>query len=542
MLNRFQSCAWSECKVRGLRSPAGSHRHIRLMKNNSLILWLLQLMLSVAPAFGGYKDDIGLVALQLELGAGTPTGAGVTFSQVEAPEASSFYAPNSSDPEFTGKSFTLKSGTSGVSGHATGVAHNAYGLTIGVAPGITDIAVYEGGNFVGAGFLRAGSLLLAPAVETNRIQNHSWIGSSASAQDVIRRLDFAIKRDGFVGVLGLDNGSATVVPDFLANSYNGISVGQPSGDHSQGGTRFDTAGRLKPDIVAPSAYGAVSFSVGVVSGAAALLLETADKSAGLANARANSEVIKSLLMAGATKVQFPTWGRTSTRPLDPVYGAGQLNIQNSYHILTAGEQAASTSSTVSPQGWDFATSGTAAARYFFDVPAGYALTNFSAMLVWNRNVYDSNAGPVFNLEATLANLDLRLYGATDFTVGSVLDSSVGTNDNVEHIFQLQLPTGRYALDVTWDLTGHDYAIAWSGTLVSSASLFPVTLVEPIRTATDFRFSFATQTGQSYVVQSSSSLSSPGWTDVTTVPGTGSMVTVTNAIEPTTQYFYRVITQ
>jgi hypothetical protein len=78
--------------------------------------------------------------------------------------------------------------------------------------------------------------------------------------------------------------------------------------------------------------------------------------------------------------------------------------------------------------------------------------------------------------------------------------------------------------------------------VTSTSMLPVTIVEPILTDTEFRFSFATQTGHSYMVQSSSSPTSPGWSDVKTVPGTGGMVTVTNALEPSTQSFYRVITQ
>jgi hypothetical protein len=427
---------------------------------------LFLLLFSAVPARADYKDDIGLTALQSEIGAGAPTGAGVTLSQVEALDSGS-YAPDPNHGELAGKTFTLKSGASGASGHATSVARNAYGLTNGVAPGITDIDVYEAGNYYGTGFLKTGSAFAAPAIETRRIQNHSWIAYGGAAQEATRRLDFAIKRDGFLAVVGLAN-VITNVPDLLAHSYNAISVGKPNGLHSRDGTRFDTAGRIKPEIVSPSAFNATSYSVGAVSGAAALLMETADKTAGLENARTNSEVIKAILMAGATKSEFPTWSRTTTQPLDLVYGAGELNIQNSYHILAAGEQAASASSTVGLQGWDFAATAGTNALYFFDVPEGFVLTNFSAMLVWNRNVFDNNPGPTFDPQATLANLDLRLYAATNFALGILLDSSVGTNDNVEHIFQPQLPTGRYALSLTWDLTGHDYAFAWIGTLVPLA--------------------------------------------------------------------------
>ena len=67
---------------------------------------------------------------------------------------------------------------------------------------------------------------------------------------------------------------------------------------------------------------------------------------------ARSEVIKAMLMAGATKGEFanwidPTtglvnpWNRTQTRPLDDVFGAGELNVYNSYLIGIGGKQSAS---------------------------------------------------------------------------------------------------------------------------------------------------------------------------------------------------------
>jgi hypothetical protein len=205
-----------------------------------------------------------------------------------------------------------------------------------------------------------------------------------------------------------------------------------------------------------------------VSGAAALLLQTADASPGLVNARKQSEVIKALLLAGATKWSLPGWTRTPTQPLDPVYGAGQLNIQNSYHLLVAGEHPPSSSVTVTNRGWDFATTTTGAARYFFDVPAGHTLTNFSVILTWNRVVTDGPGAGFGNLQASVANMDLRLYTAAGFTLGTQLDSSVSTIQNVEHIFA-SLGPGRYALEVTSNTTATDYALAWGGTLQAQIS-------------------------------------------------------------------------
>lgn len=422
-------------------------------------------VVTTAISFAGHIDDIGLTALRAELGGSVPTGAGITISQVEAPLGSGEYTAANTDPELTGKTFTLKSGASAESFHATFVARSFCGSTNGSAPGITQIDSWEVNNWLSTGFLHALNSTTAPNIETRRIENHSWVGSTgtqATDEDILRRLDYAIQRDGFVAFVGLNNMSTNPVPELLGHSYNAISIGVPSGNHSTGGTTIEVPGRIKPEIVVPSDYFATSYSCGVASGAAAVLLQTADASPALVNARTNSEVIKAILLAGATKWQFPTWTRTPTQPLDLIYGAGQLNIQNSYHLLKAGEFAPSSSVTVSNRGWDFGTATASAARYFFDVPAGYALTNFSTVLTWNRSVVDSNPGVNFTMQISVANLNLRLYSATNFTLGPQVDSSVSTIQNVEHIFT-NLGPGRYVLEVTSDTTATDYGLAWGGT-------------------------------------------------------------------------------
>lgn len=428
---------------------------------------------SLPSSFAGYKEDIGLTALLLELGAGAPTGAGIAVTQVEggSPYATNFVA-DVTHAELIGKNVTIKSSPSALSGHATTVARNFFGTVNGPAPGITQIDAYEANGWLNNDFLRVGNSTAEPVAETRRIQNHSWVGTfpvPLDNEDAVRRFDYAIQRDGFVAVVGLNNWNTNPVPALLAHSYNAISVGVPNGQHSSGGTTFDVAGRTKPEIVSPAANFAVSYSVGAVSGAAALLLQTADASPALFRARTNSEVVKAVLLAGATKSQFPTWSRTPTQPLDPVYGAGQLNIQNSYHLLVAGEHAPSASVTVSNRGWDFATTTASAARYFFDVPAGFTLTNFSTVLTWNRRVTDSAPGLLFTMTVSVANLNLRLYAATGFTLDAQLDSSTSTIQNVEHIYAPTLGAGRYCLEVTSDVTGTDYALAWGGTVLTAVS-------------------------------------------------------------------------
>jgi hypothetical protein len=432
------------------------------------------LMGSLHPSAAGYKEDIGLTALLVELGAGAPTGAGIAVTQVEFgfPYATNYLA-DVNHSELLGKTVTAKSGTAAASGHATTVARSFFGTVNGVAPGISQIDAYEVNGWLQNDFLRFNNSNAEPLVESRRIQNHSWVGDtgdSPSDQDIVRRFDYAIQRDGFVAVVGLNNWNTNPVPALLAHSYNAISVGVPNGQHSSGGTTFDVAGRLKPEIVSPAANFAVSYSVGAVSGAAALLLQTADASPALFRARTNSEIIKAVLLAGATKSQFPTWSRTPTQPLDPVYGAGQLNIQNSYHLLVAGEHAPSSSVTVSNRGWDFATTAASAARYFFDVPAGFSLTNFSTVLTWNRRIGDAAPSTMlFTMTNFVANLNLRLYAASGFTLGAQLDSSTSTIQNVEHIYAPTLAAGRYCLEVTSDVTGTDYALAWGGAALTAVS-------------------------------------------------------------------------
>jgi hypothetical protein len=82
----------------------------------------------------------------------------------------------------------------------------------------------------------------------------------------------------------------------------------------------------------------------------------------------------------------------------------------------------------------------------------------------------------------------------------------------------------------------------AATLSGGLVLLPVSIVDPVHTATDFRFSFATQADRDYVVQATDPLSPTDWTNVTTVPGTGGTVTVTNHNLSPTQQYYRVITE
>ena len=114
--------------------------------------------LCAGPALGGGQTNdgplVGLDDLIKRLGPDNiPTGAGVIVGQVEAPNQNGNFYPNQGVGEFQGKTFTEMSGSSGNSGHATNVGRNYYGLDTSIAPGITDIFLWEVNHWVASGFL-----------------------------------------------------------------------------------------------------------------------------------------------------------------------------------------------------------------------------------------------------------------------------------------------------------------------------------------------------------------------------------------------------
>ena len=431
-------------------------------------------------------EDAGFFALQAQLGGAMPTGYGVSVSQIEAgfnqPAVNpTNYRPNTSF--FSGKSFDYPSGgDTTYSGHATNVGLYMYGAgslspDLGSAASLDQISVYEVNNWLGSGYLQTGNASTLPSVETNDIQNHSWVGSltsippNAANVNALMRIDYAIARDDFVAVFGLNN-DTNPLPALMGQSYNGITVGLSNGNHSRGTTTLDGAGRTKPDLVVNASL--TSWATATVSSASALLIETARTQPGLANGD-TSIAVKAFLMAGATKdePEFAAnggWSHTSTQPLDDIYGAGELNIQNSYNILAAGEFGANTGSTVGSTGWDVGVASSSTAQlYFFDLNSDQASLGFTAVLTWNTVVTATESGGNYTFSNSVPNLDLKIYDADGFLVGSLLGASVSTVDNVELLYLIGLTTGRYALEVTSNTSDIEYALAWMNVVPEPSS-------------------------------------------------------------------------
>jgi len=410
----------------------------------------------------GYEDLLARLA-------DPPTGAGVRVATVEAP-LDGGYRPNPNDAQFDGVTISTLSGATGNSSHATNVGRYLYGADWGMAAGVSEAWVWEAANFVLSGYLRTGAGAQGPTAPPFgiRVINHSWVGALGGANDVdaLRRADFAIDVHRVHMVMGLPNAGDGSFP-LLGSAYHGITVGRRDGQHETGTTTVDGAGRQKPDLVAPGS--ATSWAAPMTSAAIALLLETIADDPDLAtDLRADDpDVLKAILMASAAHeddadgvwsngpaTSGPDRGRTTT-PLDPVMGAGTLQVDRAHRTLVAGRvDAASDPAAAGPAcgpGW---TTGSVAAgaSAWVVLTLPQAAAELTVALAWERFVRLSPpSASLADLELELFRLDaaggpVPLVGDPGrFAGGNVLSASAV--DNVEHLHVLGLDAGTYAVRV-----------------------------------------------------------------------------------------------
>lgn len=453
-----------------------------------------------------YFDDVGYAALQAEIGP-LPDGTGLTVALVEActdtPTPCDLWRP---DP---GTSRVVTAGDGGLpvgppySGHATGSGNKFYGNNsttpgIGIPPS-PSIAAYEANDWAHQGFLRSGEGQRDPNVTPGRIANHSWVGSTGNSDDdleVLHRFDWVIDTDEYVQAVGFVGNSATL----LGSAFNAIAVNRTNGPTNKGsqpvpGDPAYNVERTRPDLVAPewNASGATPR----VASAAALLMHVARADPTLSNGSTTnragatirnaerSEVVKAALMAGAdraTSNTFPagalgditdyrlnTADRTANG-LDRRFGAGQLSIYSSYHVIAAGEQDSledGGAGAIADSGFDYdpafggSSGSNGVATYFYST--GDAGVELFGTLAWNIEI-DAGGNPRFQRDATLRNLDLRLYDRSNPSNWVLVEQSTSTIDNTENIRARLAANTNYALRVTaaqgQGSFAWDYALAW----------------------------------------------------------------------------------
>ena len=365
------------------------------------------------------------------------------------------------------------------SGHADAVAGNFYGTPAGVATNVAHVDNYDVNYFYNNVINPTPNF---PPNINDPVVNQSFIFGSVPVQlTVVQQQQFDSAYDNYAAqyktlfVSGAGNSGSVSPP---ATCYNGIGVGAYGGGSSTGPTLDN--GRAKPDItVGGTPANLTSFSTPFVSGAAAVLMQAGLRGDGGSdtNSAADIRAVKALLLNGAVKPA--DWTNIAPSPLDTRYGAGVLDVFNSYEQLAGGKHGYIVSTTVSTggahpptgaagtvgvlSGWDFNTCASgkipsqfdAVNHYYFNVANSSSNAAFTATvtLAWNRQ----------QNQTAINNLNLYLYNCAN---SNLVACSTSLVDNVEHIFVPKLAPGRYDLQV-WKAGGlgivsaaETYALAW----------------------------------------------------------------------------------
>lgn len=414
------------------------------------------------------KELIGWFDLEERIGSSNmPDGTGVGVAQCEAPAGTNLWIPDISDAtRYAGKNFNIPFGNPSTSVHANTVALEFYSNNGSIAPGISDIWLYEAGTYLTNGYLNLGQASSVPPIsppdDSIRVHNHSWIGQFNNSNDnvALRRMDLMSIRDNILVVNGTNNGGDAL--HMFAHGFNSMTVGGDAGTHTSTDvpSGIDGPGRMKPWIVAPGDL--TSYTTPIVGAVGALLYETVENDSILVAdiAADRIQVIQAILLAGASRTEDWTNNPTetgpdrgvSTRPIDETFGAGMVNVDRGHRILTGYRQIGTTSlesaPVISGSGWDWPRVLGGAQRWWrftVDTP----LDELSVALCWQRVPNSSFSG------YTLMNVDLEVVRIVDgepqslvgevgsFESGNVLSAS--TVDNLELISVKGLEPGDYAI-------------------------------------------------------------------------------------------------
>jgi hypothetical protein len=437
-------------------------------------------------------DDVGFNRLKQELGSAISTGNGIAVAQSEASFANGFY-PTVSHADFSGITWVQGSGSQTASVHATNVGRNFYGTAGSVAPEISSVANYTALGWLNEDYLHTLTNQL-PAKSSARVANHSWIsfGTNNDALNSLHRTDWLVETDDFIQVAGINNlmaGEESPAALF-AGAFNVIAVGVTSGNHSPGteslSAPYTSTNRVRPHLVAPTNQ--TSFASPLVASTAALLIDLAHDHPALSNGTRltsagrnnrtitnaeSSEVIRAALMAGANRQAITdaangfTYAASSTNGLDTRFGAGQLDVYQSYHVISAGEHDArerSNNQDIKLYGFDYEANFVANQTRTYRFSIDEVTREFAATLSWNIDINLELVNGVYQDPAVdLTNLNLQLR---DLATGQSVAVSNGQHDTTENLYIPVLGKGDYELVVSG--TGFfpgspwtaDYGLAW----------------------------------------------------------------------------------
>ncbi|HTA94552.1 MAG TPA: S8 family serine peptidase, partial [Verrucomicrobiae bacterium] len=386
-----------------------------------LIFYAAAFLCAVARAQS--LDTIGVTLLRAV--TTNLNGAGIRVAQPEAydngttnwevnPASSLVQQPNSlfTYASNLGSTNNYPNALNTESGHADLVAGNFYGVPAGVATNIAHMDNYDANYFVNSII----GVTFPPNINDPVVNQSFSFGALAATnqQPVDSAYDNYSAEYKTLFVSAVDNAGNVHAP---GTSYNCIGVAAYGGSSSVGPT-IDN-GRAKPDITAPATE--TSLSTPQVAGAAAVLMQAGLRGDGGSdtNSAADIRTVKALLLNGAVKPA--DWTNNFPSPLDTRYGAGVLNVFNSYEQLAGGKHSFNFSTNVpagsahwpvaiansifSLSGWNFTniTSGSASDavnHYFLNLTNNSSAPFVATMtLVWNRQQGQTN----------INNLNLFLY-------------------------------------------------------------------------------------------------------------------------------------
>ncbi len=479
--------------------------------------WIRLLLIAVflAPA-AARAQGLGPIGVTLLRAVTTNlNGTGICVAQPEANDGTNNWEVNPGVEEqpislFTyisagGSTNVFPNSLSGESGHADDVAWYFYGVPGGVATNVAHVDSYDADYF-------ANNIVAAmsPPPTNDAVVNQSYIFGYVTTNSPPLPMYYISVADQEMADSQFDNYAAQYPTLFVSavgnggavdppgTCYNGIGVGCYGGSSSTGPTLDN--GRCKPELVAAVAGGETSWSTPYIAGAAAVMMQAGLRGDGGANTNAAADIrtVKALLINGAVKP--PDWTNQAPSPLDYRYGAGVLDVFNSYEQLAGGQHdyvdsgwvqsgdphppTGATGTVSALSGWDFNSLASlshpdydAVNEYFFNVTNGVPADNFTAVvtLAWNRQLNQTN----------INNLGLFLYNCAN---SNLVACSTSLVDNVQHLYVPRLPQGRYDLQV-WKSGGGNivspsetYALAWtffSGSLAQAKSGTNVSLSWPV---------------------------------------------------------------
>lgn len=183
--------------------------------------------------------------------------------------------------------------------------------------------------------------------------------------------------------------------------------------------------------------------------------------------------------------------------------------------------------------------GTRTGLYLTNVSSGFQLTAPADPMPRTLRLYVGGYAARGRLFARLSDFSAQPY------IDKSLNDTGWDNDYVVYSINYSAASAGQQLIVSYVSTELLDAV-WGNVTLQAATLqggspWPqsIYITNAIHLDDDFALSFNTQAGQDYTVEYANSLSPPAWSNFITLPGTGSLVTVTNANAMAGQRYYRV---